>query len=380
MKSFLRSLPQPIIPVKSFFADFLVSSNIQDEKIFISYLGSLVKLLPEMNYTLLKYLCNFFHEFTQFYKVNKMGAQNLAIIFAPSFFGQSDITDSTALVLETTVTSKITKTLIEKYDEIFINETHIPISRTVAYESYCDPSENWSIIKGEDVLVLYIPDEDDYCYIQVNGKLFKVTRLFVDSKCKSQQNFNDIQSEMLMNIAEIRVKALEKISTSTVIKSAFVKADYIVACAPSALKKYESNAKKKRSRLSKKSESTGTGLQYNKDYLNSFPVNNNKRFSDNFSSLSASSTTSIQVPVNPVPDIKPVKPKKVKKEGRINSTITAWYGAASGLSSNSFFANGLPLPRRRPKTDKDGVHSSPPRSRSRSIKEINNKSTKENKS
>lgn len=327
-KSFLRSLPTPIIPVPNFFTHFLVATNIQDESLFISYLGSLVKLLPERNFLLLDFLCNFFNEFTKYYQFNKMGAQNLAIIFAPSIFGQSEISDSFALVVETKATSRITKSFIEKYEEIFKNPVYLPISRMVAYESHSE--ENWSIIKGEVVLVLYLPSDENSCQIQVDGRLYTVSQLFVDSKCKVQPNWSDCNDESLSNILEIRERALKKLlpaQDNAALRAKCVPLPQRRANAPVVLDEKEKKARRR--------SATKKLTPLKKEPL---PV------------PTIEITPSMSSP-DPPKEESDDKKKRHKKHKDKKSQIYNWYGAATTRSTPSFFVNGLGPRRKTTKKD-----------------------------
>lgn len=120
LKLFLRLLPQPIIPIELYFQYFLAGTLIEDKRIYITYLGSLIKLLPVDNRNVLEYLCKFFKEVAKRSDENKMNASNLAIIFAPSIFGQSKIPDSSTLIIESKATSQLTHSFIEFFDLLFL--------------------------------------------------------------------------------------------------------------------------------------------------------------------------------------------------------------------------------------------------------------------
>lgn len=119
LKTFLRLLPHPLIPVEDFYAHFLVATKLEERKQYISYLGSLIQILPVDRRALLDYLCEFFFQIIDCSTENMMGASNLAIIFSPAFFGQCISTDSAKIVSEAKATSKITQTLIEFYPQLF---------------------------------------------------------------------------------------------------------------------------------------------------------------------------------------------------------------------------------------------------------------------
>ena len=213
LKKFLRDLPQPIIPVRRYYNCFIMSSTIEDPDSFIRCLGCLVRSLPTNSYNLLKHLCKFFIQLTHSKDKNKMNAANLSIIFGPLFFGQLESTDSMQIVMEARSTSKITKELIDNYDLLFMKKNR-PSEFLVAKESY--QGEDFSMIKGEDVNVLYYSENEEHCYIQIgsNFKLLHVEKSFVETKCKEgiiKEN-EDIEMEK-QELENIRSTVLSRILT-----------------------------------------------------------------------------------------------------------------------------------------------------------------------
>ena len=118
LKNFLRSLPSPVIPV-DYFWYFLASNTFENKQISTKYLGSLLRLLPIDNFNLLKCICDFFREVIRNSKQNMMNSANLSIIFAPSLFGQSTVSDCKQVLFEAQITSLLVQIFIERFIELF---------------------------------------------------------------------------------------------------------------------------------------------------------------------------------------------------------------------------------------------------------------------
>ena len=90
--------------------------------------AAMIKSLPENNYQLLKYLCNFFHLISENKEITLMGASNLGVIFAPAFFGSMDkdkeidssSIDASSMCKESKFTAEITADIIAHQSLIFM--------------------------------------------------------------------------------------------------------------------------------------------------------------------------------------------------------------------------------------------------------------------
>jgi len=207
LKSFLRSLPHPIVPVNPFYPRFMVATTIENEKHCALFLGAVVALLPEERRQLLRYLCHFFNQIIEYSAENKMGASNLAIIFSPAFFGQYVTMDSTLIVAEAKATSKITQCLIENFTKIFAS-SHTPLETMVASESFSEGQV--SFLKGEEVDVIRKTGAEDACYVVVNGLLKSVSYSSLLNKCTPLSNRTASSNVSEEQDQAAREEALEK--------------------------------------------------------------------------------------------------------------------------------------------------------------------------
>jgi len=323
LKKYLRELPRPIVPVEKYFSAFMAAANMKNEEEMIKYVASLVGALPADNLALLKYLCKFFWCLAQYSEETKMGASNISIIFSPLFFGQSDSINSAHLILEAKSTSKLAKSMIDNYDSIFVGSQEAA-KFMMAYESIAN--SEFSLIKGEEVAVCYIGangDEEELCFVHINGRIFKISRVLVESKCKPQPE-GDVRFDGIDKTAidEIRAETIQRLLTDD------KTAKQVKAADPLAVRNLKP-VKKSKSR--RKSDSLrGFIKQPSSSSNNNSPASTRNRSGSFHESLSPKKT-----------DKKEKKDKKQKKEKekkkKINSTISAWYGAPANKSSNSFF-------------------------------------------
>lgn len=95
MKIYLQSLPEPVIPKRN-FDDFLeMGSRLKyDQTTEITRLKQLIETsLPELNYTLLSYLCSFLKRLTEHVHTTKMDSDNLAVTFGNNLIRPSEDLD-----------------------------------------------------------------------------------------------------------------------------------------------------------------------------------------------------------------------------------------------------------------------------------------------
>ena len=83
LKTYLQSLPEPIIPTKS-FDDFLeIGSRLKyNQSNDLHRLKQLIEnTVPTINYAVLAYLCSFLKKLTDHAHTTKMDTDNLAVVF-----------------------------------------------------------------------------------------------------------------------------------------------------------------------------------------------------------------------------------------------------------------------------------------------------------
>mmetsp|Transcript_4516 Transcript_4516/g.15877 ORF Transcript_4516/g.15877 Transcript_4516/m.15877 type:complete len:653 (-) Transcript_4516:86-2044(-) len=188
-KTFLRLLPHSIVP-RVFFNHYMASTSaFEDIAERVQFLSALTLALPSDNWQLVRFLCGFFNEVAANSATNQMGAANLAIIFAPALFGDSNSNDSQVVVREMQLTAAVAQVLIEHYEEIFAGSAE-PAAVMVAKES-CN-GENFSFFKGEQLVVsLRGAEEEESSVIPmalVGGKVVRnLPRSVVDEKCQPHE-------------------------------------------------------------------------------------------------------------------------------------------------------------------------------------------------
>ena len=94
LKRFLRALPGPLL-TRELYPKFLMVSALKahDDKMYA--LLELVKKLPKENKGILLILCEHLNKVSQLEGKNKMGTQNLALVFGPNIRG-ADLTVSSS--------------------------------------------------------------------------------------------------------------------------------------------------------------------------------------------------------------------------------------------------------------------------------------------
>ncbi|KAF0980681.1 hypothetical protein FDP41_013164 [Naegleria fowleri] len=118
LKIYFRELSDPLLTFDC-YAMFIAAERIPDDEARLDTIKKVVKFLPPNYYTTLKMLCEFLHLVSQNSKVNKMTADNLAIVFAPNILRERGELDVMDLMRHSKWINHLTKTLIENTDYIF---------------------------------------------------------------------------------------------------------------------------------------------------------------------------------------------------------------------------------------------------------------------
>ncbi|KXJ12172.1 Protein FAM13A [Exaiptasia diaphana] len=123
LKQYLRDLPRPPIP-QSLTQDFIkIHTNYGDDnKASLDELKRLLAKLPELNYHLLKYLCNFLVRVSEYEENNKMSSMALAIVFGPNLFRCKDGLEG---LKEQGHTNAIVCKFLQEYEELFPDEDEV---------------------------------------------------------------------------------------------------------------------------------------------------------------------------------------------------------------------------------------------------------------
>lgn len=83
LKSYLRSLPEPLLTY-NFYNEFIEVSQIQNDQQRKAAILNIINKLPEGNYNNLKYLMKFLTLLSEKNQHNKMSTQNIAIVMSPN--------------------------------------------------------------------------------------------------------------------------------------------------------------------------------------------------------------------------------------------------------------------------------------------------------
>nr|XP_020665322.1 rho GTPase-activating protein 22 [Pogona vitticeps] len=119
LKLYLRELPEPVIPFTR-YEDFLSCGQLlsKDRGEGTLELAKHVKNLPQANYNLLKYICNFLDEVQSHSSHNKMSVQNLATVFGPNIL-RSQVEDPVTIMESNSLVQHLMTALISEHGQIF---------------------------------------------------------------------------------------------------------------------------------------------------------------------------------------------------------------------------------------------------------------------
>jgi hypothetical protein len=118
LKLFLRKLTEPLLTFDLYTQFISVGSDRKLES-RIATLNLLISRLPQENQLCLEYLMRFLHRITQFSEVNKMTADNLAIVFAPNILRPKENSDSLAVMQEMQPSISCVSTIIAEINQLF---------------------------------------------------------------------------------------------------------------------------------------------------------------------------------------------------------------------------------------------------------------------
>ncbi|KAI9489451.1 Rho GTPase activation protein [Zychaea mexicana] len=125
LKLWFRELPDPLFP-RSTYQHFLSAAKIEDERMRVLGLHTVINDLPDAHYATLKYLMGHLDKVQQLQRYNKMGSANLATIFGLTLMGNEsgvtgasiDSQDSERLA-ETQWQVRVVQTILDNYRLIF---------------------------------------------------------------------------------------------------------------------------------------------------------------------------------------------------------------------------------------------------------------------
>lgn len=126
LKMYFRELPESIIPSSNYQKLMNVAMNFQDAKddeermIAVDNAQKAMANIPEDNYYIVRYLCQFLHKVGEKSNVNKMTDLNLATVFGPNIIRNVIEADSPELMMATAdLTQQLAFMLINNCHDIF---------------------------------------------------------------------------------------------------------------------------------------------------------------------------------------------------------------------------------------------------------------------
>ncbi|KAJ3327639.1 hypothetical protein HDU76_011402 [Blyttiomyces sp. JEL0837] len=115
LKLYFRELPQPLLP-KNMYHEFIDAARVDDERMRLIRTHELVNQLPDAHYATLQTLMGHLWRVQQLETENKMGIQNLAIVWGPTLM---DSPESNHDPEELRLQSRVIETILTNYDRIF---------------------------------------------------------------------------------------------------------------------------------------------------------------------------------------------------------------------------------------------------------------------
>ncbi|KAJ3449124.1 gtpase-activating protein bem3 [Anaeramoeba flamelloides] len=117
LKRFLRDLPEPLCTF-DLYDIFLASAVINVRESRNMMLKKILGEMPLIHKNLLMELCTFLKEVASFEQYNKMGPDNLSLVFSPNLLRTED--ESVSITIEDAPIAKtLMKTFITDYDDLF---------------------------------------------------------------------------------------------------------------------------------------------------------------------------------------------------------------------------------------------------------------------
>ncbi|EMD38795.1 hypothetical protein CERSUDRAFT_133320 [Gelatoporia subvermispora B] len=121
LKLWLRELPDPLLTF-GLHNGFLDAARNENERLRHIRLHERVNDLPDPNYSALKYFMGHLHRIVLHEAHNAMSVQNLAIVFGPTLFGQSQANGQMNGMADASLQNKAIETILEHYTDIFVDE------------------------------------------------------------------------------------------------------------------------------------------------------------------------------------------------------------------------------------------------------------------
>ncbi|ORZ25900.1 Rho GTPase activation protein [Absidia repens] len=122
LKLWFRELPSPLFP-QAAYDHFIAAAKIDDERMRILGLHTVINDLPDAHYATLKYLMGHLNKIRQYEQYNKMGSSNLATIFGMTLMGDSSTgclnSSNQHRLADTHLHVRVVQTILDHYRLIF---------------------------------------------------------------------------------------------------------------------------------------------------------------------------------------------------------------------------------------------------------------------
>ncbi|KAI8064705.1 Rho GTPase activation protein [Gongronella butleri] len=119
LKLWFRELPSPLFP-NAAYDHFIAAAKIDDERMRILGLHTVINDLPDAHYATLKYLMCHLYKVREQEQQNKMSSNNLATIFGMTLIGDSG--DAGSRLADTHLHVRVVQTVLDHYPLIFEQE------------------------------------------------------------------------------------------------------------------------------------------------------------------------------------------------------------------------------------------------------------------
>lgn len=127
LKQYLRELPECLIPFNLYQEYMNIAMRFQENSKnesrlqHVGVLRNAMSGLPQDNYNLLKYLCNFLHKVAAKTNINKMSALNLATVFGPNIIRHPNMDDNPEQFMLATadISQQLAYMFINYFEQVF---------------------------------------------------------------------------------------------------------------------------------------------------------------------------------------------------------------------------------------------------------------------
>eukprot|EP00013_Stygamoeba_regulata_P002700 CAMPEP_0177642528 /NCGR_PEP_ID=MMETSP0447-20121125/7634_1 /TAXON_ID=0 /ORGANISM="Stygamoeba regulata, Strain BSH-02190019" /LENGTH=397 /DNA_ID=CAMNT_0019144691 /DNA_START=131 /DNA_END=1321 /DNA_ORIENTATION=- len=121
IKNYIRELPEPIFPTTVYSWCLAIADIGNDSEKQLAYVKKILVMLPPENRKLLHQLCEFLHGVSAFQDVNKMNADNLAIVFTPNLLRGEEHMSVLKMMEDSPTLQSVVSIMIEKCAEVFMD-------------------------------------------------------------------------------------------------------------------------------------------------------------------------------------------------------------------------------------------------------------------